>query len=293
MKGMGLFFLTICYLVFMPGCTLNTDKSPSLESTVQNELKTNTTQSAEPEQIEQTQEEDFVNSVMHAINENDLSFLIEHYDSVYEEIPQFEIDALPGGLNIYHEYFKGDKLISFEYQKDIDASYDTPNTRGKQYMFTSQTGIKRDIIIKCFGNKDVTFKYNDPLLFHGERTVNGVEAYIEAIRLEDIQYLYDYIQIMYEEEEPRPYTDPNRNEEYVTLAKKTVDNYKRNFKLNTIEYKMSGNISEACSGSLNIEFLITGFSPKNEAVEHIIYGVYEFPMWGINDSWFGNNRADP
>lgn len=222
---------------------------------------------------------------MHAINQDDLSFLIEHYDSVYEEIPQFEIDALPGGLNIYHEYFRGEKLISFEYQKDIDATYDTPNTTGKQYVFTSETGIKRDIIIKCFGNKDVTYKFIDPLLFHGEKTVNRVKTYIEAIKSEDIQYLYDYI-CMANEEESRPYTDPNSNEEYIALAEKTIDIYKRNFKLNTIEYKMSGNISEVCSESLNIEFVITGFSPKNEAVEHIIYGVYEFPIFGINDAWF-------
>ena len=247
----------------------------------------------EQDRYEQTKEEDFVNSVMHAINQNDLSFLTEHYDSVYEEIPQFEIDALPGGLNIYHEHFRGDKLISFEYQKDISATYDTPNTTGKQYVFTSETGIKRDIIIKSFGSKDVTYKYNDPLLFYGEKTVNRVEAYIDAIQLEDIQYLYDYICIAYEEEESRPYTDPNRNEEYVALAEKTVDNYKNNFMLNTIEYKMSGNISEACGGSLNIEFVVTGFSSKNEAVEHIIRGTFEFPMWGINDSWFGNNMANP
>lgn len=93
--------------------------------------------------------------------------------------------------------------------------------------------------------------------------------------------------------ETQTYTDPNRNEEYVALAKKTVDNYKSNFKLNTIEYKTIGNISEACSGSLNIEFAITGFSPKNEVVEHTIYGTFEFPMWGIIDSWFGNNRSNP
>lgn len=69
------------------------------------------TQTNELEHDEQTREESFVNSVMQDINQENLSFLIEHYDSVYEEISQFEIDALQGGLNIYHEYFKGDKLI--------------------------------------------------------------------------------------------------------------------------------------------------------------------------------------
>lgn len=242
-------------------------------------------------QSKQTQEENFVYSVMQAINKNDLSFLIENYDSVYEEISQPEINALPGGLKLYHEYFKGEKLVSFEYQKDIDASYDTPNTKGKKYVFTSESGIKRDIVIKCFENEDITYKYNDPLLFYGEKTVNRVTEYIEAVKSEDIQYLYEYIRMINDMEESRPYSDPNRNEEYVALAEKTVENYKRNFKLDSIEYKMSGNISEASSGSLSIEFVITGFTPKNEAVEHIIYGVYEFPMWGIYDSWFGNNSS--
>jgi hypothetical protein len=38
-----------------------------------------------------------------------------------------------------------------------------------------------------------------------------------------------------------------------------------NFMLDTIDYYMSGNISEACSETLYIEFVITGFSPKNES----------------------------
>jgi|GEM_PF-6479528 len=244
-----------------------------------------------PEQNEQIQEENFVYSVMQAINQNDLSFLIKHYDSVYEEVSQYEINALPGGLKLYHEYFKGEKLISFEYQKDIDVSYDKPNTKGKKYVFTSESGIKRDIVIKYFGNEDITYKYDDPLLFYGEKTVDRVKEYIEAVKTENIQYLYEYIRIINDMEESRPYSDPNRNEEYVALAEKTVVNYKLKLKLDSIEYKMSGNISEASSGSLDIEFVITGFSPENEAVEHKIYGVYEFPMWGVNDSWFGDNKS--
>ena len=242
-------------------------------------------------QSKQTREENFVYSIMQAINQNDLSFLIKHYDSVYEEISQSEINALPGGLKLYHEYFKGEKLVSFEYQKDIDASHDSPNTRGKKYVFTSESGIKRDIVIKCFGNEEITYKYDDPLLFYGEKTVNRVTEYIEAVKAEDIQYLYEYIRMINGMEESMPYSGPNRNKEYVAMAEKTIENYKRNFKLDLIEYKMSGNISEASSGPLFIEFVITGLSPNNEAVEHIIYGVYEFPMLGVNDSWFGDNGS--
>lgn len=250
-------------------------------------------QAPEQGQAIQIEEEDFVSLIMHAINQNDLSILIDNYDSIYGEVTQEQMNALPRGLNLYHKYFKGEKLIGFEFQRDIEVSYDTPNTTGKQYVFTSEAGIKRDIIIKCYENNDVIYKYNDPLLFYGAEIVNRTEAYIKAIQSEDIQYLYDYIRIAREDGESSSYTDPNRNEEYVTLAEKTIKNYKNNFKLDTIHYNMSDNISEACNSSLNIEFIITGFSPKSKAVEHIINGVFVFPMWGINDSWFGNNSDNP
>lgn len=47
MKGIGAFFLTICYLVLLAGCTISTENNPPLKSTVQNELKTNIPQNTD------------------------------------------------------------------------------------------------------------------------------------------------------------------------------------------------------------------------------------------------------
>ncbi len=47
MKGIGAFFLTICYLVLLAGCTISTEKNPPLERTAQNELKTNIPQNTD------------------------------------------------------------------------------------------------------------------------------------------------------------------------------------------------------------------------------------------------------
>ena len=244
----------------------------------------------EPDQNKQMQEEDFVSSIMQAINQNQASILIDNYDSIYGEVTQDQIDALSGGLDLYHKYLKGEKLVKYEFQKIVGVSYDTPNTTGKQYVFTSETGIARDIIIKCYENGNIIYKYNDPLLFYGAETVNRAEAYLNAIQEEDIQYLYDYIKMAYEDGESSSYTDPNHNKNYVALAKKTIENYKNNFMLETMKYNMSGKISEACNSSIDIEFIISGLSPGEKAIEHKINGIFEFPMWSVNDSWFGNNN---
>lgn len=157
---------------------------------------------------------------------------------------------------------------------------------------TSETGIKRDIVIKCYENGDVIYKYDDPLLFYGAETVDRVKKYFKAIQMEDVQYLYDYIRAAYEDGDSSSYSDLDHNEEYVALATKTIQNYKDSFQLKTMEYVMSGLISSACSPSLQIEFTISGLSSKDEVVAHKINGIYEFPAWGVNDLWFGNNSSN-
>jgi len=289
-------FIVIMIIIscLLMGCAPNSISSPAFTTEsghiVSSTIDTTPTLISQESKLDlQTQEENFVNMILQAINKNDTSTLIKNYDSVYGESISDEIKEISKGLELYHKYFKGEKIERFEFGKSIEATYDTPNTTGKQYFFISQNGIKRDIIIKCFSNNEVTFKYNDPLLFYGPETVARVEAYFTAVKSKDIGYLYNYIRLANEDPNTVSYSEPNHNKEYEAMAIKTINNYERAYKLDTMKCDFTGKISDVCEfSSLHIEFKISGLSTKGETVEHIIDGIFEFPMWGINDTWFGS-----
>jgi len=295
MKSMDKFIVIMIMLsYFLMGCATKSDSSPAattdsaqIVSSIIDPTPTLTSQ--EPKLDLQTQEENFVNMILQAINQNDTSTLIKNYDSVYGEPESDEIKEISKGLELYHKYFKGEKLERFEFGKSIEAIYDTPNTTGKQYFFISSNGIKRDIIIKCFRNNKVTFKYNDPLLFYGPETVSRVEDYFRAIKSKDIGFLYNYIRLAYEDPDSVSYFEPNHNKEYEAMAIKTIKNYGKNFMLDSMKCDFTGKIADVCKYSaLHIEFKISGISIKGETAEHTIEGIYEFPRWGVNDTWFGS-----
>lgn len=229
--------------------------------------------------------DEFVQMIIKALNENDIPVLIKYYDSVYGETTPDKRKLLIDGLILYHRYFEGEEIVGYEFGRDLEAQYDTPDTTGKQYYLISQSGIRRDIMIKTFGKDEVTFKFNDPLLFYGPKVVSSVDNYINAIKSEDVGYLYDHC-IGSDDPGKEPYSDSNHIEEYERIAKQAIEDYKEAFNLKTIRYEMTGNISEVCNFSaLSIEFNIIGTSPDARGVSHIIHGVYEFPMWGVNDPW--------
>ncbi len=247
---------------------------------------TKATASLQPEVVlASDSEEQFVQSLLDALNRDDVTFLSANYKSIYEETTKEETKALAEGLAFYHEYFNHEALVSIEYAGELEKDYDSPATSGKQYIVKSESGITRDVEIIGIGYVNTEYKFKDDFLLYCAAVIKRTTEYIAAIQSEDIAYLYDYIRISNEDGEALPYSDPDHNKEYAAAAQGLLDRYKQDIDLNTLDYKMSNSISGACNSGLLIDFTLTGMSHSSTAVEHTIQGIFEFPSYGILDSW--------
>lgn len=112
MKNIKKFFLTLCYIVVLSGCTTNTDKSTSLENTGQNKLETKKTQGT------------YKNIITDNCLLDDAGNLLILGEDEYELYTYEKIHDLPGRLGqIIQMLSEGDNIVRLNYRDKLSLYY--------------------------------------------------------------------------------------------------------------------------------------------------------------------------
>lgn len=231
-------------------------------------------------------ETEFVSMLMEAINNKDKAVLTQYYDSVYGLAEPHETANLPRGLELYSAYFKGDRLVNYNFNGIVtDRWYDTPGKVGKRYWLISETGLKREVVILQYGQgENVEYRFNDPLLFYGLYTEQVVKQYFQAIKAQSVAEVYNYFSYL-SEGELQQYQEDGNDAGYMAKAEKILQQYRDCFQPDTLELVFTGYATNPLDASLRLEYEISGISPRGIPARHRVYGLFEYPLSGVQDKW--------
>ncbi len=220
----------------------------------------------------------FINDVIFAINHNDYDYLQRHAD-YYN--PAYGINGIEVGLKLLKEMLlEGETILRYEAVGDSNI---TPPA--KLIRTYTESGHSRIFII--YNDSQQGFRFSDPLITMGIDIVKRTQSYVDAIKSNDIEALYNYLVMIHEDSEAKPYIEEGRSQEYVSVAKTLVGKYQEHMKLTSIELELTRikNDTSQYVSTVYIEYSVTGKSPDGEAVQHSIQGVYEAPLIGVLDEW--------
>lgn len=226
-------------------------------------------------------EEIFVEKLIQAFNDEDIDFLSEHFVNFFSTPSPEKIKQ---ALKLFREHFNGEKLVDFVYVDRIYLQYNNPDTVGNIYLFISESGISRKMeILRTGKNNDYTYSYCDLILYAGTMLDEHVRGWwFEALKSNSVEELYDYFRI-----DDGDYIPPYKEEIHPNLLKYTnsvLTRYNNAFQMETINIDFTG-YSSSGDDTLYLEYEISGLSPDGIPAKHRIYGVYEPPVFGINDKW--------
>lgn len=225
-------------------------------------------------------EELFVEKLLQAFNDEDIDFLTEH-SAIFGSLSPNEIEQ---ALKLFKKHFNGEKLVDFVYIDRINVQYRKPDTVGNIYLFISEFGISREMnILRTGKNNDYTYSFFDLILYGGTMLDRHVrDWWFEALKSNSVEELYNYFRI-----DDGDYIPPYKEEIHPNLLNYTnsvLTRYNDAFQMETINIDFTG-YSTTSPDTLYLEYEISGLSPDGIPAKHFVYGVYEPPMFGINDKW--------
>jgi hypothetical protein len=120
MKNIKKFFLTLCYIVVLSGCAINTDKSTSLKNTGQNKLETNKTQGT------------YKNIITDNCLLDDAGSLLILGEDEYELYTYEKIPDMPGKLcQIIQMLSEGNNIVRLNYRDKLSLYYVLEESKSK------------------------------------------------------------------------------------------------------------------------------------------------------------------
>lgn len=229
-------------------------------------------------------EAEFMNSLLDAINNENIDVLKDLCYSVYGTIQPKEIESLPLGLEYFRLHFNNEKLVDYVLASSIKyRSDDSPYLEDSRYFLISESGIWREVRIKR-QKEDLGLTYNldEQLLNFGVSINKRALEWYDIIMANSVQKLYDYFSWLSEGDIP-PYakgTDP----EVLEKTKIALARYNYAFQLDDLEIKFTG-FSKTYVDNLTMVYALSGLSPDGLPMKHYVHAVFEFPIGGVYDLW--------
>lgn len=243
MKGKWIFFLTLCYLVFLSGCTTNTDKSTSLVSTDKKKLETNTTQDIDKNIITDN-----------CLLDDEGNLLILDEDE-YELYTYEKFPGIPGKLGqIIQMLSEGDNIVRLNYHEKLSLYFVLEESKSEIVG-----GNDVDIFNLCIDQEQDIVSFSiENLIFHDLIDDDYSPQLLDTFNLlfgVNGKNIYSYFMEFY-----RNPIDGISDETWINGLRVT---YRC-----TPKHQLVVNLVPDNGQDKQIqkeEFVITGFSPKNES----------------------------
>ena len=138
-------------------------------------------------------------------------------------------------------------------------------------------------ILRTRKNNDYTYSLFDMILYGSVALDEHVRGrWFEALKSNSVEELYNYLRI-----DDGYYIPPYKEEIHPNLLNYTnsvLTRYNDAFQMDTISIDFTG-YSSSGNDTLYLEYEISGLSPVGIPAKHRIHGVYQPPVYGINDKW--------
>lgn len=229
-------------------------------------------------------EAEFMNSLLDAINNENIDVLKDLCYSVYGTISPEEIESLPLGLGYFRLHFNNEKLVDYVLADSIKyRSDDSQYLEDSRYFLISESGIWREVQIRRQKNNlGLTYKLNEQLFNSGTYINRRALEWFDIVKADSVQTLYDYFNWESEGDIP-PYAqgiDP----QVLDRTNRALARYSNAFLLDSLNIKFTG-FSKSYVDNLTMVYELSGLSPDGLPMKHYVHAIFEFPIGGVYDLW--------
>lgn len=229
-------------------------------------------------------ETEYMNSLIQAINDENIDELATSCYSVYGTLQPEEVKSLPQGLKYFKHHFNNEKIVDFICADKIRGRYySNPYINGIHYFLISESGIWREIeILRNIEGSDLNYQFNEQLFNFASSINKRALDWFDIVKTGTVPSLYDYFSWLSEGDFP-PYsegTDPN----VLERVNRALNRYKKAFKLDSLEFEFTG-FSTRQYGSLRMVYELSGLSLEGIPLRHYVDTIYDFPECGVYDLW--------
>ncbi len=280
--ALGCIILSSCGISVQNG-TPGKDKPVLASSSTPNEGVEPTKMAEETPMLEDKDEVLFINEVILSINQCDCAFF-QKYADYY--IPSDGADGIQIGLTLLKEsLLDGEAIIGFETVED--SNIQPPAKLIRSY---TEGGHSRCFIV--YRDAQQGFRFTDPLITMSANVMKRAQAYVEAIKINDIEALYNYLVMINEDADAKPYSEAEHNQSYASAAIALVEKYRSQILLDSMELRLMNvaNDTSKFVSTVDLEYSVIGKSLDGKVVQHSIHGVFEAPITGILDEWFVDQK---
>lgn len=276
--ALGCMILSSCGISVQNG-TPGKDEPVLVSSSKPNEGVEPTKMAEETPILEDKEEALFINEAILSINQSDCTFF-QKYADYY--IPSDGADGIQIGLTLLKEsLLDREAIIGFETVEDSNIKL--PAKLIRSY---TEGGHSRCFIV--YRDEQKGFRFSDPLITMSANIMKRAQSYVEAIKANDIEALYNYLVMVNEDADAKPYSEDEHNQGYVSAAKALVEKYQSQMLLDSLELRLLkvANDTTKFVSTVDLEYSVIGKSRDGKVVQHSIHGVFEAPITGILDEWF-------
>ncbi len=229
-------------------------------------------------------EAEYMNSLIQAINEENIDELAGSCYSIYGTLQPEELQSLPLGLKYFKLHFNNEKIVDYVWVKtEKGISNNSPYIERSKYYLISESGIWREVEIRrTQEGQDWKYQFNEQIFNFGASINKRALEWFDIIKNATVPSLYDYFSWL-SEGDILPYsegTDPL----VLERVNRALNRYNKAFKPDSIEIKFTG-FSVNKYDNLYMSYEISGFSLDGIPLKHRVNGIYSFPECGVYDLW--------